>query len=237
MNHRLIIFAFVVLGFRAASCGAQPPAADPAASTNPSNPAIPAPKDKDPCGGHLDSTQKAECFAHRSLGIGTLIGPLFTAVPELAKPPAGYPTRWRKGPAGFGRLYGDAFAIQTAQQTSRFVAGLALHEDLRYFPAASRNPLCRAFHAVTFAVFDRSNSGRTTLAASNFLGSAAGGFVGIAYLPRGYKDTSHAVTRMGVQFGFIVAENLVDEFRPELQRLHKALHLPGHRDAAGSRAD
>ena len=159
------------------------------------------------------------------------------AVPEFMKPPAGYPTQWRKGPAAFGRLYGDALALQTVQQTSRFLTGLALHEDLRYFPAASRNPVRRALHAITFAALDRSDSGRTTLAASNFLSAAAGGFVGNAYLPRGYDDTPHALTRMGTQFGFIVAENLVNEFRPELQHLRKTLHLPGRRDTAANRGD
>ena len=208
-----------------------------ATPTNPPNPAIETPKDKDPCEGHLDSKQKADCFAHSTLSIGTLIGPLFTAVPEFAKPPAGYPAQWRKGPAAFGRLYGDAFALQTVQQTSRFVTGLALHEDLRYYPAASRNPLRRALHAITFAAFDRSGSGKTTLAVSNFLGSAAAGFVGTAYLPPGYNDTSHAVTRMGIQFGFIVAENLVNEFRPELRHLQKTLHLAGHRDTAARRGE
>jgi hypothetical protein len=148
------------------------------------------------------------------------------AVPEFMKPPAGYPTQWRKGPAAFGRLYGDALALEAAQQTSRFLTGLVLHEDLRYSPAASRNPLRRALHAITFAAFDRSDSGRTTLAASNFLSAAAGGFVGNAYLPRGYDDTSHAVTRMGIQLGFIVAENLVNEFRPELRQMRKGLRLP-----------
>lgn len=232
MNHRLIIVALAALGFLAASSRAQSALADFPASTNPSNPAIETPKDKDPCGGHLYSTRKAKCFAHRSLGIGTFIGPLFKAVPEFAKPPAGYPTQWRKGPAAFGRLYGDALALETVQQTSRFLTGLALHEDLRYSPAESRNPLRRTLHAITFAAFDRSDSGRTTLAASNFLGSAAGGFVGNAYLPRGYNDTPHALTRMGFRFGFIVVENLVNEFRPELRHLRRTLHLPGHRDAA-----
>lgn len=235
MNHRLVIIALAAIGFGAASSRAQSSPADPPASINSSNPAIEAPKDKDPCGGHLDTTRKADCFAHRSLSIGTLIGPLLTAVPEFANPPAGYPTQWRKGPAAFGRFYGDALALETAQQTSRFLAGLALHEDLRYYPAASRNPLRRALHAITFAAFDRSDSGRMTLAASNFLGAAAGGFVGNAYLPRGYDDTSHAVTRMGIQFGFIVAENLVNEFRPELRQMRKALRLPGRRDEAAGR--
>jgi hypothetical protein len=237
MNHRLVVVALAAFGFGAASSQAQSALADPSASTNQSNQAIVAPKDKDPCGGYLDSTRKANCFAHRSLSIGTLIGPLFMAVPEIAKPTAGYPKQWRQGPAAFGRLYGDALALQTVQQTSRFLAGVALHEDLRYYPATSRNPLRRAFHAITFAAFDQSDSGRTTLAASNFLGSAAGAFVGYAYLPRGYNDTSHAVTRMEFQFGFFLAENLVNEFRPELRHLQKTLHLPGHRDAAVRRGD
>src|SRR5215831_8208813 len=219
MDHRLVIVALAAVGFGAASSRAQSAPADPPASTNPSSPAIEAPKDNDPCGGHLDSRRKAGCFAHRSLSVGTFVGSLFTAVPEFMKPPAGYPTQWRKGPAAFGRLYGDALALETAQQTSRFLTGLGLHEDLRYSPAGSRNPLRRAVHAITFAAFDRSDSGRTMLAASNFLGSAAGGFVGNAYLPSGYNDTSHAVKRMGFQFGFIVAANLVNEFRPELRQL------------------
>jgi len=237
MDYRLLIVAFVAVGFGTASSRAQSAPADSPASSNPSNPAIEAPNDKDHCGGHLDRSRKADCFAHRSLSIGTFIGPLFTAVPEFAKPPGGYPTQWRKGPAAFGRLYGDALAIGTAEQTTRFLTGLGLHEDLRYYPAASRNPLRRALHAITFAAVDRSDSGRPTLAASNFLSSAAGGFVGNAYLPRGYNDPSHATTRMGIQFGFIVAENLVNEFRPELRHVQKAMHLRGRRDNAVSRED
>jgi hypothetical protein len=134
-------------------------------------------------------------------------------------------------------LYGDALALQTVQQTSRFLTGLALHEDLRYFAAAGRNPFRRSLHAITFAAFDRSDSGRTTVAVSNFLSSAAAGFVGNAYLPRGYNDSSHAVTRMEFQFGFIVVENLVEEFRPELRQLRRTLHLPGRRDAAARGGD
>jgi hypothetical protein len=235
MYHRLVIVALAALGLAAGSQAQSP--ADFAASANPSNAAIEAPNAKDPSEGHLASTEKTECFARHLLSVDTFIGPLFMAIPEFANPPSRYPSQWRKGPAAFGRLYGDAFALETAQQTSRFLTGLALHEDFRYSPATSQNPLRRALHAITFAAFDRSDSGRTTLAVSNFLSSAAGGFVGTAYLPQGYNDTPHALTRMGLQFGFIVVENLVDEFRPELRHLQKTLHLTSHRGAALNRGD
>src|SRR5579884_2471032 len=100
MNHRLLIVAFVAVGFGAATSRAQSAPADSPASASPSNPCLET-KDKDPSGDHLDSRQKADCFAHRSLSVGEFVGPLFMAVPEFVKPPAAYPGRWRKGPAAF----------------------------------------------------------------------------------------------------------------------------------------
>jgi len=37
---------------------------------------------------------------------------------------------------------------------------------------------------------------------------------------------------MEFQFGFIVAENLVNEFMPELRQMRQVLRLPGRRDVA-----
>lgn len=246
MNCRLVVVALAASGFGIPSCGAQ--------SVPPDTPRLPGPSEtasavetsgdnagsvanqrsaNDPCVGHPDAARKSACFARRFFSTGTFVAPLFTAVPELAKPPAGYPREWRRGPAGFERLYGDALTAQTVQQTSRFLTGLALHEDLRYSPAATRNPLRRVIHAITFTALDRSDSGRTTLAASNFLSPAAGGYVGRIYLPAGYNDNSHALTRMGFQFGSIVVTNLLSEFKPELLQLRKTLHLPGRSVAGG----
>jgi len=42
---------------------------------------------------------------------------------------------------------------------------------------------------------------------------------------------------MGFQFGFIVAENLVNEFRPELRNLRNTLHLPGCHHASPAQQD
>ena len=204
MNHRLVIVALAAVGFGAASSWAQSAPADAPASTNQSNQ---APKDREPCGGHLDNPGKADRFLHRSLSIGTLVGRLFTAVPEFAKPPAGYPTQWRKGPAAFGRLYGDALAMQTAQETTRFLAGLGLHEDLRYYPAASRNPLRRTLHAITFAAFDRSDSGRTTLAATGRSGHVSVAMEGLSAqfrLLSTFPNLLHAALRVLVEDAYMI---------------------------------
>lgn len=177
--------------------------------------------------GALDFAGKARYFAGHSFAPGALIGPLVWSAPLLARPPAHYPKEWRQGAEALGRLYGDALAFQTAAQTGKFLAETAFHEDPRYSASSSRNPFSRAMHAMAFTAFDRSDSGRTTVALSNFLASASAGFVGTAYLPHGYNDVSHAVNRMGIEFGSLAVTNLAQEFTPEFRHLGRILHLPG----------
>ena len=55
-------------------------------------------------------------------------------------------------------------------------------------------------------------------AISNFVGSAAGGFVGNAYLPAGFNDVTHAGQRATVRFGAFAAGNLFREFAPQMPR-------------------
>lgn len=176
--------------------------------------------------GRLSFAGKVRYFAAQSFGPGAFVGPLLWSAPILANPPAHYPDDWRRGAGARVRLYGDALAFQTAAQTGRFLAGAVFHEDPRYWHASRRNPFERAMHAVVFTAFDKSDSGHTTLAISNFVAAASAGFVGNAYLPPGYDDTSHAVTRMGIGFGTLAIPNLAQEFTPEFRWLGKKMHLP-----------
>ncbi len=73
--------------------------------------------------------------------------------------------------------------MAASQRTARFLTGLALHEDLRYVRSNSKNPLMRTAHALAFTFVDKTDSGRNTIAFSNFAGAAAGGFVA-AWLQR-----------------------------------------------------
>lgn len=171
-------------------------------------------------------TTKFRYFEQHSLKSGAFVSALFTAGAEMAKPPAQYPREWRDGASGFGRLYGDALASQTAAQSGRFVAAVALHEDLSYSKSTSRNPFARAVHAIVFTAFDKSDSGRTIPAFSNFAGAASAGFVGTGYLPRAYNDPSHALNRTTIAFAGFAVTNLASEFSPELRSMGRRLHLP-----------
>jgi hypothetical protein len=89
-------------------------------------------------------------------------------------------------------------------------------EDPRYVPSSSRSVFARSIHAISFTFVDRSNSGHPMPAISNFVGAAAGGFVGNAYLPAGFNDVTHAGQRASLRFGFAAAGNLFREFAPQM---------------------
>jgi len=148
--------------------------------------------------------------------------PAFRAGIRMANPPgkgtSAYPAEWRQGSEAFGRNYGDAFAQRVTFQTARFAAGLITHEDPRYIPSSSHNVFARSLHALSFTFVDRSDSGQRMPAVSNFVGATAAGFVGNAYLPSGFNNTTHAGQRATLQFGFTAAGNLFREFAPQMPK-------------------
>ena len=168
---------------------------------------------------------KFSIYVHQTFGPPAVIVPAFTAGMALANPKSHYPREWKDGPGAFGRNYGDALAIVGSQRTARFLTGAALHEDPRYVRSSSKNPLMRTAHALAFTFVDRTDSGRSTIAFSNFAGAAAGGFVGSAYLPHGYNDLTHAEQRMAAQFASIAIQNIAAEFQPQWGPLFRKLRI------------
>jgi hypothetical protein len=156
------------------------------------------------------------------LNASLLTAPAFRAGIRMANPPGRgatqYPLEWRQGAEAFGRNYGDAFAQRLSFHTARFASGVVIHEDPRYIPSGSHNVFARSVHALTFTLVDRSDSGHAMPAISNFVGAAAAGFVGNAYLPTGFNNVTHAGQRATLQFGFTAAGNLFREFAPQMPR-------------------
>src|SRR5262249_29088848 len=153
---------------------------------------------------------------------GALIAPAIQGGIRMANPPGKgateYPREWRQGAEAFGRNYGDAVAERVSSQTARFLTGAMLREDPRYKPSASHNPIGRSWHAIAFTFVDRSDSGHWMPAMSNFVGAAAGGLVGDAYLPSGFDDVTHAGQRATLQLGMMAGGNLFREFAPQMPR-------------------
>lgn len=173
----------------------------------------------------LSFSDKFTIYAHQTFGPPALIFPAFSAGMGMANPRNHYPREWRDGAGAFARLYGDSIATVTSERTARFLSEVALHEDPRYTRSSSRNPLVRTMHALAFTFIDKTDSGRNTIAFSNFAGAAAGGFVGRAYMPKGYNDLAHAEQRMAFQFANIAVQNVAAEFQPQWGPIVRKLHI------------
>jgi hypothetical protein len=173
----------------------------------------------------LSFSDKFTIYTHQTFGPPALILPAFKAGMGMANPTKHYPREWKDGAGAFGRLYGDSIATVTSQRTARFLTGVALHEDPRYVRSTSKNPLLRTTHALAFTLIDKTDSGRNTIAFSNFAGAAAGGFVGRAYLPHGYSDLTHAEQRMAFQFMSVAIQNIAAEFQPQWGPLVRKLRI------------
>ncbi len=169
---------------------------------------------------------KFMAFAVATVGPRALAGPAFPAAIRMANPPDHYPREWRQGAGAFGRNYGDQIATVATLQTGRFVVGAALHEDFRYHPSTSTNPLLRTGHAIAYTFIDRSDDGHARPAVANFVGLAGGSYVGMSYLPAGFNDVTHADQTLVFQFSRLVGSNIGAEFAPDIFRFLAAHHLP-----------
>ena len=174
----------------------------------------------------LTFQDKFQIYVHKSFGPPAVILPAFGAGLGMLNPPNKYPKEWKDGGAAFGRNYGYRVADHTSRNTAQFLTGALVHEDPRYLRSTSSNPFARTVHALAFTIFDKTDSGRTTFAASNFASAAAGGFVGMGILPHGYNDVTHAEQHMASEFLQIGIGNVLTEFEPQWGPWAKKLRIP-----------
>jgi hypothetical protein len=177
-------------------------------------------------GGPQNFHEKWMSYAIVTVGPRTLFAPFVAAGLWMANPPRRYPADWREGVEAYSRNYGNALAPRVSKDTARFLTGALLHEDFRYRPSNSTNPVARSFHALAFTFVDKSDSGHDRIAIANFVGAGASGFVGNLYLPPGFNNLGHAETRTAFAFGGLAAQNLLREFIPDLLNVTHRMHAP-----------
>jgi hypothetical protein len=175
----------------------------------------------------LTLEDKFRIYTRQTFGPPAFVFPALGAALRMSNPPNNYPHDWTDGGGAFGRLYGSAIATQTSKRTAQFLTEAVLHEDPRYLPARPGSNIGgRVFHAISYTFVDRTDSGARTIAFSNFAGAASGGFVGMAYLPDGFNDPTHAGQRALSEFMMIGIANLTGEFAPQLAPIVRKLHIP-----------
>ncbi|WP_263355786.1 hypothetical protein [Acidicapsa ligni] len=192
-----------------------PPAADPEQIYAPYQPT-----------GRITFKERVCLQAKISFGPTAFIVPAYESGIIMADPPSHYPREWSDGGGAFGRNYGAEFGRHATGGITHFATAALLREDPRYYPSLSTNYARRSMHALIFTLVDRSDSGHRTFAVSNLAGSAAAGFVTMAYMPDGFNDTTHAYQRAAIEVSDFAARNLLLEFSPEFARALHKFHVP-----------
>ena len=177
-------------------------------------------------GKPLTFQQKFRFYAFTTFGPPELVMPAIGAGIRMAHPNSQYPPSWKDGMGAYGRLYGSTLAVQTSKHTAEFTTEAAFHFDARYYPSHSDSTFQRILHAGEFVVMEKTDSGKTVLAVPHFAGAAAGGFVGMAYMPPGYNTLSEAGKRSAMELVTIFPRNLAQEFAPELAPIFRRIHIP-----------
>jgi hypothetical protein len=229
----------IVLAFIACSCLVQPsqaqlsqpaPAISSVSADSPtaevSVPPTPEQSAIHPFGAQLTLADRFTLEARSTFGAAAFAVPAGQAGLTMLFPPHRYPRNWSDGPAAFGRNYGAELARHTTGGLTHFATAAILREDPRYYASSSANPFSRLGHALAFTLVDRSDSGRRTIAVSNLSGAAAGGFIGMAFYPDGFNDTTHAYQHAALEMTTFTAHNLVAEFSPEISQLLHKFHFP-----------
>ncbi|WP_031498668.1 hypothetical protein [Bryobacter aggregatus] len=174
----------------------------------------------------VDFKIKANWWLRESFGIEPLLTSAVVGGYRMLNPPNAYPREWRQGAAGYGRNVGNNLASNVAGSTAQFGVASLIGEDPRYHPSGASSIKRRIGHALLFTFVDKSDRGRRMPALSNFAGAIAAGFITKTYMPQGFNDSVHAGQWTLINFGTFAGSNLQEEFKPELRRLGKKLHLP-----------
>jgi hypothetical protein len=174
----------------------------------------------------MDLEEKFKYFVEPAFGPRSFFTNAVSTGIRMANPPKTYPHEWHAGAEAYGRLYGDSFARTGAESIGRFSASVLLHEDPRYRRSESTFFPARLGHALAFTLVDRTDGGHRTGAISNFTGAVASGFIGNAYLPAGFDNLTHAGQRSTIAFGGMAAQNVMQEFAPDLAPLLRKIHVP-----------
>jgi hypothetical protein len=126
---------------------------------------------------------------------------------------------WGRGPEGYGKRYGAAFADQTI---SNFMVEGAfpslLHEDPRYFRLGRGGFWHRTGYALSRVFVVRKDRGGSEFNYSEFAGNGVMAAAGNAYYPSGDRTLAATGSRLGLQIGMDLVFNVGKEFWPDIRR-------------------
>lgn len=128
-----------------------------------------------------------------------------------------YPA-WGRGPDGFGKRYGGAFADQTVSNyMTEAVFPALLREDPRYFRLGRGGFWRRTGYAISRVFVIRTDDGGSEFNYSEFGGNAVMATTANTYYPHADRTIAATANRWGTQVGLDIVFNVAKEFWPDIR--------------------
>jgi hypothetical protein len=128
-----------------------------------------------------------------------------------------------QGAQGYSKRFAAAYADQVLGNFfTEAIFPSVLHQDPRYFRRGTGSTLSRFRYAVSRTVITRTDSGKNTFNASEFLGNAAAAGISTLYYPATQRNAAEVGEKFAMQVAGDTAFNVLIEFWPDMR--HKLLH-------------
>jgi len=129
------------------------------------------------------------------------------------------PTQWGVGFHGYTHRLENRFYSTMIDGSVHFGLAAILHQDTRYLPAHDRRVTHRMGHALERTLLTYNQAGERVIDVSGLAGIYAGTMLPMFWHPRGYSPMAQGVRAGDFGVMFQAGNNLIKEFRPDIERL------------------
>jgi hypothetical protein len=126
------------------------------------------------------------------------------------------PSEWGQGWGAYGKRFGSNMGYNAVRQTITYTAGLALHEDSRYFGSHAQGFWPRTKHALVSTFTARHPDGSRRFAVSSVAGVIGGATLSSVWGPPSWKGAGNIAENAGISFAATAGFNVVREFLPDI---------------------
>ena len=162
----------------------------------------------------LGVTEKLSYHIERSAGPLALVGDAaYAAILQEADTP----TEWGQGASGYGKRFASTAAASGIHSALAFALDSTLHEDPRYFRAASGGFWRRTGHAFRGIILTRTDRGTETLSIWRLGSDYGAAYLSNQWYPGRLNTVGLGFAEGSLQLGFDVLSNLASEFWPDIK--------------------
>jgi hypothetical protein len=139
-----------------------------------------------------------------------------------------YPSAWGGGFEGYGRRAANQYGLLVIQNSIHDGGAAALGYEPRYFRCQCTGFVHRTGHALEMSFLTYDRRGHKRLDLPQLVGAYGSGMLSAYWSPRTFSPLVQGVQTGHLQFGFVAAMHMLQEFSPEIKRMWPIRKILNH---------